>query len=112
VPLAGRSEVDAAVAAARRAFREYRALSGSQRAKLLWALSLLIDDNAAQLAAIEVLDNGKPLGEAVAVDVALAAEIFRYYAGCASTLEGRSHPTPCRACSPWSTRSRSAWSRR
>jgi len=88
VPLAGRSEVDAAVAAARRAFREYRALSGSQRAKLLWALSLLIDDNAAQLAAIEVLDNGKPLGEAVAVDVALAAEIFRYYAGCASTLEG------------------------
>jgi phenylacetaldehyde dehydrogenase len=88
VPIAGRDEVDAAVAAARRAFGDYRGRSGSQRAKLLWALSTQIDENAAQLAAIEVLDNGKPLGEAVAVDVALAAEIFRYYAGCAATLEG------------------------
>jgi phenylacetaldehyde dehydrogenase len=88
VPLAGSSEVDAAVAAARRAFPGYRGLSGSQRAKLLWALSELVDANASELAAIEVLDNGKPLGEAVAVDVALAGEIFRYYAGCAATLEG------------------------
>ena len=88
VPVAGRDEIDAAVAAARRAFGEYRSRSGSQRAKLLWSLSTLVDENAAQLAAIEVLDNGKPLGEAVAVDVALAAEIFRYYAGCAATLEG------------------------
>ena len=55
---------------------------------MLWALGDLIDAHAAELAAIEVLDNGKPLGEAIAVDVALAAEIFRYFAGCAATLEG------------------------
>jgi len=88
VCVAGPSEIDAAVGAARRAFVGFRQLSGAQRAKLLWALSEQIDAAADELAAIEVLDNGKPLGEAVAVDVALTAEIFRYFAGCASTLEG------------------------
>lgn len=88
VPVADRSLVDQAVAAATAARQVYRAISTSQRAKWMWALGELIDANADEFATIDVLDNGKPFWEAQLVDVSLTAEIFRYFAGCARTLEG------------------------
>jgi phenylacetaldehyde dehydrogenase len=41
-----------------------------------------------ELAQLETLDNGKPIGEALAVDIPLCAELFRYYAGWATKIEG------------------------
>ena len=92
VPLAGQAEVDAAVEAAARGFRTWRETAPTQRAALLWKLGDLVDAHLEELATIEVLDNGKPIGEARAVDIALTAEIFRYYAGWTTKLAGSLYP--------------------
>jgi len=88
VPLATVDHVDQAVTAALGALRTWRRTPASARARMLWKLGDLVDRIADELAALEVLDNGKPLGEASAVDVPLTADIFRYFAGCANGLEG------------------------
>ncbi|MCU1489416.1 MAG: Betaine-aldehyde dehydrogenase [Acidimicrobiaceae bacterium] len=92
VPVAGQAEVDAAVAAASCAFEVWRSTSPVQRASLLWKLGDLVDEHLEELAVIEVLDNGKPIGEARAVDMALTAEIFRYYAGWTTKISGTVYP--------------------
>jgi phenylacetaldehyde dehydrogenase len=92
VPLAAQREVDLAVEAADRAFDGWRSFPATQRARLLWNLADLLEAHAEELATIEVLDNGKPLWEATAVDVALTIEIFRYYAGWTTKLAGEVLP--------------------
>ncbi len=92
VPVATPAEVDLAVQAAADAFRGWRATPPTQRARLLWALADLIEEHSEELAAIEVLDNGKPIGEARAVDIALTIEIFRYYAGWTTKIAGSVPP--------------------
>jgi len=76
-PLAGEREVDQAVRAAAAAFPVWRFTPPSQRARLMWALADRIEEHAEEFATIEVLDNGKPLGEARAVDIALTIELLR-----------------------------------
>jgi phenylacetaldehyde dehydrogenase len=87
-PLATDRDVDLAVAAARRAFDGWRATPPTQRARLMWTLADLLEQHSDELATIEVLDNGKPFGEASAVDIALTIEIFRYYAGWTTKIAG------------------------
>jgi phenylacetaldehyde dehydrogenase len=91
VASAGVEDLDRAVAAARRAFEgaEWRGLTPSARGKLLWKLADLIEDNAAELARLESLDNGKPVLHALYYDVPAAADAFRYYAGYATKIEGK-----------------------
>ena len=88
-PLATEREVDAAVAAAGRAFETWRFTPPTQRARLMWTLADLLEANKDELATIEVLDNGKPMWEAQAVDVALTTELLRYYAGWATKIDGK-----------------------
>jgi phenylacetaldehyde dehydrogenase len=92
VPVASPAEVDLAVRAAADAFGGWRATPPTQRARLLWALADLIEEHSEELATIEVLDNGKPIGEARAVDIALTIEIFRYYAGWTTKIVGSLPP--------------------
>jgi acyl-CoA reductase-like NAD-dependent aldehyde dehydrogenase len=92
VPVASPAQVDLAVQAAADAFRGWRTTPPTQRARLLWALADLIEEHSEELAAIEVLDNGKPIGEARAVDIALTIEIFRYYAGWSTKIAGSVPP--------------------
>ena len=87
-PLATAHEVDAAVGAAGRAFETWRSVPPTQRARLLWGLADLLEANKGEFATIEVLDNGKPMWEAEAVDVALTIELLRYYAGWTTKLTG------------------------
>ena len=47
----------------------------------MWKLADLLEANKDEFATIEVLDNGKPMWEAQAVDIALTIELLRYYAG-------------------------------
>jgi acyl-CoA reductase-like NAD-dependent aldehyde dehydrogenase len=98
VPVATPAEVDLAVQAASDAFRGWRATPPTQRARLLWKLADLIEEHGEELAAIEVLDNGKPIGEARAVDIALTIEIFRYYAGGPPRSRVRCRRTRSPAC--------------
>ena len=87
-PLASEREVDAAVEAAARAFETWRSVPPTQRARLMWSLADLLEANKDEFATIEVLDNGKPMWEAEAVDVALTIELLRYYAGWTTKLAG------------------------
>ncbi|CAN5477898.1 aldehyde dehydrogenase DhaS [soil metagenome] len=85
-------DVDLAVAAARRAFRhgEWPGMPAPERARLLWRLGDLIDAHADELALIEALDVGKPIGPARRNDIAESAERFRYFAGWVNKITGDS----------------------
>jgi acyl-CoA reductase-like NAD-dependent aldehyde dehydrogenase len=92
VPLASEEDVDLAVRAARAAFPRWRFTPATQRARLLWRLADLLETRQEELATIEVLDNGKPIGEARAVDIALTIELLRYYAGWVTKIAGSVQP--------------------
>ena len=91
-PLATEREVDAAVAAASRAFDTWRFTPATERGRLLWRLADLLESHKAEFATIEVLDNGKPMWEAEAVDIALTIELLRYYAGWTTKIDGKVLP--------------------
>lgn len=94
VAVAGNEDVDRAVRAARKAFEQgpWREATPSSRAKILWRVAELLEENADELALIDSLDNGKLLPEAHG-DIGFAAETFRYYAGAATRVEGRTVTT-------------------
>jgi len=91
VASAGVDDLNRAVVAARTAFEgaAWRGLTPSARAKLLWKLADLIEDNVEELARLESLDNGKPVSHAQYYDVPAAADAFRYYAGFVTKIEGK-----------------------
>jgi phenylacetaldehyde dehydrogenase len=99
VPHGQAEDVDRAVAAARRAFEsgEWRSVTPAQRQRLLWKIGEGILARAEQFAQLESIDNGKSVAVAQAVDVTWAAEIFFYYAGWATKIEGRTIPVSV----PW-----------
>ncbi len=84
VAAAGKTEVYAAVAAAKDAFDHgpWPKMSGTDRGKILRKMASEIELRTAELAQLEVLDNGKPLPEAV-WDIEDVAECFKFYAGLA-----------------------------
>ncbi len=86
---AGREDVDRAVAAAWRAYPGWKEVSPQERARMLLRIADLIEANAAKLALVETLDNGKPLRETTAIDVPLSADHFRYFASAIRTEEGQ-----------------------
>ncbi len=59
-----------------------------RRGRIIWKIGDLILENLEELAQLEALDNGKPIGVARAADVPLAADLFHYMAGWATKLEG------------------------
>jgi Aldehyde dehydrogenase family len=63
-------------------------MTPSERGRLIWKIGDLILENAEELAQLESLDNGKPVGVALAADVPLAADLFHYMAGRATKIEG------------------------
>jgi aldehyde dehydrogenase (NAD+) len=82
------SDIDRAVAAARRAHtRTWSKLSGADRGKYLFRIARLVQERARELAVAESLDNGKPIRESRDVDVPLVAAWFFYYAGWADKLD-------------------------
>ena len=93
VPAGKAADVDRAVRAARAAFEggPWPALSPAQRERLLLALADRVGANAQELAEIESLDNGKSLGLARHVDMAMAVDFLRYMAGWATKIEGATH---------------------
>jgi acyl-CoA reductase-like NAD-dependent aldehyde dehydrogenase len=99
VPHSGPEDVERAVTAARRAFEDgpWPAMTPAERQKVLWRIAEGISARADQFAQLESIDNGKSVAVAKAVDVTWAAEIFYYYAGWATKIEGRTIPVSV----PW-----------
>jgi acyl-CoA reductase-like NAD-dependent aldehyde dehydrogenase len=90
VALAGSEDVERAVSAARAAFAEgpWSTMPASGRERLMLALAMAVEEHAEELAQIESLDNGKPVGLAQYVDVAGTAGHLRYFAGWPTKIEG------------------------
>src|SRR5271168_2073878 len=88
------ADVDRAVHAARVAFETgpWRQATASQRGLLLNRLADLIERHADELARLEALDNGKPYAVAAAADLPLTIACYRYFAGWADKVQGRTIP--------------------
>jgi aldehyde dehydrogenase (NAD+) len=84
---AGQKEVDAAVAAAREAFKSWSKTPGVVRARYLYAIARNLQKHSRLLAVLESMDNGKPIRESRDIDVPLLARHFYYYAGWAQLME-------------------------
>jgi aldehyde dehydrogenase (NAD+) len=77
----GKADVDAAVAAARRALPAWSTLPDHARARHLYALARAVQKHGRLLAVLETLDNGKPIRETRDIDVPLVARHFYHHAG-------------------------------
>jgi aldehyde dehydrogenase (NAD+) len=88
------ADVGKAVESARAAFEQgpWRKMKASERGRLLHRLADLIEKNADELARIESLDNGKPFSVARAVDVPKSIACYRYFAGWADKIHGKTIP--------------------
>lgn len=81
--------VDAAVRSASAAFEsEWRSMLPAQRERLLHRLADLVEENAHELSEYDALEGGKPISYVEAVDLPLAVEQFRYYAGWPTKIVG------------------------
>ena len=90
-----RDDIDRAVAAARRAYEgKWSRMSARDRGRLIYKLAQLIEAHAAELAALETADNGKPIRESASVDLPQVVENFEYFAGFATKIEGETIPVP------------------
>jgi aldehyde dehydrogenase (NAD+) len=88
------ADIDLAVKAARKAFDSgpWSRMDARDRGRLLYKLADLIEKDLDDLAALEVLDNGKPISEAKAGDLPLVIDCLRYYAGWADKIQGHTIP--------------------
>jgi aldehyde dehydrogenase (NAD+) len=89
--LAGASEIETAVAAARDAFPAWRAWAPNARREVLFEIARRLEIHAPELSVLRSLEIGAPLKPGGGLN--LAAEYFRYYAGWVDKLEGRTIPT-------------------
>ncbi|HEY3783871.1 MAG TPA: aldehyde dehydrogenase family protein, partial [Steroidobacteraceae bacterium] len=87
-------DVNRAVMAARRAFDDgpWPRMAPSERGKKLWKLADLLEQHTDEFAELESLDNGKPFAVARVADVPLAVDMFRYMAGWATKIPGKTLP--------------------
>jgi betaine-aldehyde dehydrogenase len=92
VAMAGRADIDAAVAAATRAFPKWARLAAADRGRILLKLADLIEANAEELARLESLDTGHPLKDSRALDVPRTAACYRYFGGMADKFQGETIP--------------------
>ena len=86
VPEGTAADIDAGVAAARAALPAWSAMSGHDRARVLYALARTIQKRERFLAVLESLDNGKPVRESRDIDIPLAARHFYHHAGWAELI--------------------------
>src|ERR1700684_1607166 len=98
-------DVEAAVAAARKAQAKWAALSGFERSKHIYALARHVQKRERFLSVLETIDNGKPIRESRDIDIPLVARHFYHHAGWASLIESEFPGTkPVGVCGqiiPW-----------
>ncbi|RGP72609.1 aldehyde dehydrogenase nad+ [Fusarium longipes] len=91
---ASKEDVDKAVQVARKAFEgEWSELAAVERGAFLYKLAELIDRDRELIAAIDAFDNGKPFSACLAGDLDESYNVFRYYAGAADKISGKTIET-------------------
>ncbi|WP_439817823.1 betaine-aldehyde dehydrogenase [Zavarzinia sp. CC-PAN008] len=88
VHMADAGDVSHAVAAAQAALGDWRRRSGMERGRILRRAADILRARNAEIARLEVLDTGKPISEAIAVDVLSGADALEYFGSIAAGLTG------------------------
>ncbi|MCC6464477.1 MAG: aldehyde dehydrogenase family protein [Planctomycetes bacterium] len=92
IACAGKADLEAAVAAARKSQPEWAALPPARRSSLIWKIGDEIMKRRHEFAALEAMDSGKPYKECHDIDVPMAADHFKYFAGVLRSLQGDTIP--------------------
>ena len=85
--ISNKTDVNAAVGAAKKAYTSWSKTSSDTRAKYLYALARLIQKHSRFLSVLETIDNGKPIRETRDIDIPLVARHFYYHAGWAKKID-------------------------
>src|SRR3954470_23361156 len=93
VPMADAEEVDAAVARAAAAYETWRQVAPGDRARLLRAFATTIDEHVDELALLEVVSAGHPIGQA-RWEAGNVRDVLNYYSAAPERLFGRQIPAP------------------
>ena len=80
--------VSKAVLSAQEAYQVWSVMAGADRGRILRNAASILRARKSELARLEVLDTGKPIQEALTVDIDSAADAIDYFAGVAPTLHG------------------------
>lgn len=88
VPRSSAEDIELALDAAHAAKEAWGKTSVTVRSNILLKIADRIEANLETLAVAETWDNGKPIRETLAADIPLAADHFRYFAGCIRAQEG------------------------
>jgi betaine-aldehyde dehydrogenase len=89
-PASGAEDVDRAYAAAATAFEAWGRTTPKERSEALLKIADAIDARADEITAVEVQDTGKPIGLTASEELPPSSDHFRFFAGAARVLEGRS----------------------
>jgi betaine-aldehyde dehydrogenase len=89
-PMSGAEDVDRAYAAADAAFAGWGETTPQERARALLHIADAIDARADELVKVESRDTGKPLGLTASEELPPSSDHFRFFAGAARVLEGKS----------------------
>jgi betaine-aldehyde dehydrogenase len=89
VQIADSNDIDRAVESAEKGFRQWSAMTATQRGRILMNAVRIIRERVTELAHLEVLDTGKPISEALATDIHSGADAIEYFAGVAATIHGQ-----------------------
>lgn len=92
VAMAGRADVDKAVAAAEKALPAWSRMSAMDRGRILLKVADLVEQNAEELARLESLDTGHPIRDSRMLDVPRTAVTYRYFGGMADKFQGEQIP--------------------
>src|SRR5450631_4530320 len=85
------ADAEAAIAAAKSAFRDWRRVTPSERAKMLRAIAQVLRQNGEELAMIDAADCGNPYSEMIR-DAHMGAAQLDFYAGLVTEMKGASIP--------------------
>ena len=94
VEQAGEREVELAVKAAAAGFAEWSAMPAIERGRILRRAVAIIRDRNDELAALDTLDAGRPIGETTTEDVPTGADVIEFYAGLVPAIHGETVDFP------------------
>ncbi len=91
IPTMSPEEVQSKIKKAQEAFPKWAKTPPVERGRVLKRAAEILRQRNAELARLEVLDTGKPISEAAAVDVLSGADALEYFGGVAATIHGEHH---------------------
>lgn len=89
---ASQADLELAIESAKRGFSVWSAMTAIERSRILLNAVKILRERNNDLAALEVMDTGKPLQEALEVDVASGADVIEYFAGLVPAMQGDQQP--------------------